>query len=117
SSGSFGGAGGCAVAANELAGALFALISGGVTFSTLPDVGREGRTGPSDIFALPATSAGAFSLLSDALPADLAAALAAGSLPAPAAGTIDAILSFSTRTKPKSVFTRNMLSSYPTITP
>src|SRR5208282_3773252 len=32
-------------------------------------------------------------------------------------GTIDAILSFSTRTYPKSVLTLNMLSSYDTITP
>jgi hypothetical protein len=32
-------------------------------------------------------------------------------------GTIDAILSFSTRTYPNSVLTLNMLSSYATITP
>src|SRR5271163_2617390 len=40
-----------------------------------------------------------------------------GVSPAGVLGTIDAILSFSTSTYPKSVLTLNMLSSYPTITP
>src|ERR1700681_1584396 len=37
--------------------------------------------------------------------------------PAVTLGTMEAILSFSTSTNPKSVFTLNMLSSYETITP
>src|SRR5258708_7936057 len=105
-------------------GGTAGLIAGGVTFAVCAAAGSSGRTGSMESFAF----AGGGSEDSVAFAVESVAAVAAGAgiwffsrafaALAPVAeaepgvvGMMEAILSFSTRTKPKSVLILNMLSS------
>jgi len=119
-----------------LDGGIAGLIAGGVTFAVCEVAGSSGRTGSTESFGFadggsegPAASeaellAGVaagpgicfFSAAFAGLPA--AAGVAEAGVAEPGVvGMMEAILSFSTSTKPKSVLILNMLSSYATITP
>ena len=103
------------------------LIAGGVTLLALLVAGSAGRTGSLEIFGFAGVASAGAEADGDAGAAsaadfeseDLEGFAAVGELPdagvgvpdADVVGTIEAILSFSTRTKPKSVLTLNMLSS------
>src|SRR5258708_4238967 len=89
--------------------ALTVLIGGGVTSPFAAVSGISGRA--AELF----TIAEAFAVVSLFAAGLAVAPVAASSVGV--SGMIDAILSFSTSTNPKSVFTLNMLSSYATITP
>src|SRR5260221_12003259 len=107
---SFGGGGvatGVAMAAFGVA--LTVVIGGGVTSPFAAVSGISGRA--AELFTI-AEAFVAVSLFAAGLAVAFVAASSVG-----VSGMIDAILSFSTSTKPKSVFTLNMLSSYATITP
>ncbi len=127
-----------------LDGGTAGLIAGGVTFAVCEVAGNSGRTGSVESFGFAGggsevSAAFATGLLADVeLPDEVAAGAgigffsgALGGLAAFAeaeeeadgvvvpgeVGMMEAILSFSTSTKPKSVLILNMLSSYATMTP
>src|SRR5271169_2891866 len=143
-SGSFGAAGCAAAAASDGAGAAVGAPIAGATAFGFVLVGTSGFTAAFVIFgavfsrfavagsadltlafvagvvpsADDATAGSVFGAASVAESFFVAGVLSFfGVSPAGVDGTIDAILSFSTSTYPKSVLTLNMLSSYDTITP
>src|SRR5262249_43916371 len=140
---SFGGAGGGAEAVSVAGGAAGSLMAGAASFVTDAFAGNSGLTGVLPIFGagfsrLADSTASGFALAlagsaAAAEPEATAASVAgvvfsgwgaaflvagwASVLALGVVGMIDAILSFSTSTNPKSVLTLNMLSSKATITP